>query len=98
MASSYRSRRPAAQLLTRTLPDGLTAYVADCTYSATTFVFIPSAMLTLPEGAAPLIAAWMHEDRCGRCDVEPVLASGDQSIRTEVDRLELLLAVRERTN
>ena len=76
----------------------LTAYVADCKFSTSTFVYIPGAMRPLPEGALPLIAGWAHEERCGRCDVEPVLARGDQSIRTEVGRLELLLRVRERTN
>ena len=98
MAGSYRSRSPAAQLLTRTLPDGLTAYVADCRYSTSTFVYVPGAMRLLPEGALPLIDGWMHEERCGRCDVEPVLARGDQELRAKVDRMELTMAVAERRN
>jgi hypothetical protein len=100
MMSSRGRRPPRAQLTIAPLPNvrGGWRYTAECAESASTMLYIPGAMDPLPVGAFPLIVGWLHSEECGACDVEPVLARGDQSIRTQVDRLELLLAVRERTN
>jgi hypothetical protein len=90
---------PLARLTVKRLTNvpGAWEYRAECDASVSTLLLIPGS-LELPPGAMVLAVGWMHADECGQCDVEPVLARGDQSIRTEVDRLELLLAVRERTN
>jgi hypothetical protein len=97
---SSSSRPPRAQLTIARLPDvpGGWRYTAECRASESTFVYLPGRMDPLPVGAFPLIVGWLHADECGACDVSDVLARGDQSIRAKVDRLELLLAVRERTN
>jgi hypothetical protein len=90
---------PRARLTVKRVTNvpGAWEYRAECDASVSKLLLIPGP-LELPPGAMVLAVGWMHADECGECDVEGVLARGDQEPRRRVDRLELLMQVRERVN
>ena len=82
---SKRQLRATLRVVRRPdLGDGAKRFEADCRYATSGITHIPGPV-GLPDGRLILAVGYLHEERCGRCDVSPVLDRGDQELRALVD-------------
>lgn len=82
---SRSNAKPEAALHVRDLGDGAAEYQVDCRFGTTYIVWHPGGPITLARAQLALFAAYRHEELCGRCELGPVFAQGDQTIRKLVE-------------
>jgi hypothetical protein len=60
---------------------GVVRVEVECRHARTGLTQVPAPGLELTQEMLVLIAAYSHEERCGRCSVDDVLDRGDQEVR-----------------
>jgi hypothetical protein len=60
---------------------GVVRYEVECKYSVTGLTSVPTPAFDLTQEMLILVAGYAHEERCGECDVSPVLDRGDREVR-----------------
>src|SRR3954467_9234911 len=93
------SRRNVAKVRVLQLERDTRRYEVECPDSVTGLTWCDAGGLGLTDGQLIVAVVYMHEERCdGGCDLEPVFARGDPTMREATDRLWAELRMEDRQN
>ena len=69
------------------LAPGATRYEVGCKFGTTGLTSIPTPVVALTDKMLITAAAYVHQERCGGCDLGDVFTRGDQQMRELTEEL-----------